>query len=146
MRISEKRRGTYVLFLTFDSCFSSEVGALGQLDLPPGEYCYVGSAMGGLDHRLDRHLSKEKRIRWHIDRLTICADKMDEYESYPDPIPECELARMAEGSGCVPVRKGFGCSDCKCHTHLFSVTSASKEALIADASLRRYVQTSALDG
>lgn len=142
MSCHEKRRGTYVLFLTLDSHFSSEVGSLGILDLPPGEYCYVGSAMGGLDPRLSRHLSREKKIRWHIDRLTVVADHMEAYESYPDPIPECELASLAEDSGCVPVQKGFGCSDCRCVTHLFSVSDTAKSELIGRASLRGYVQTS----
>ena len=145
MSVPEKRRGTYVLFLTFYSPFSSEVGSLGRLDLPSGESCYVGSAMGGLDHRLDRHLSKEKRICWHIDRLTVRADRMEAYESYPDPIPECDLAHIAEGSGCVPMHKGFGCSDCRCDTHLFLVDPDSKTELIRGASLHRYVQTCMLD-
>ncbi len=145
MSVPEKRRGTYVLFLTFRSHFSSEIGALGMLDLAPGEYCYVGSAMGGLDQRLDRHLSKEKRIRWHIDRLTMAADSMEAYESYPDPIPECDLSRCAVESGCVPVRKGFGCSDCRCDTHLFSVTESSKTALIRNASLCHYAPGCILD-
>lgn len=134
-----------MLFLTFDSSFCSEVGALGILDFSPGEYCYVGSAMGGLDHRLDRHLSKEKKIRWHIDRLTMAADRMEAYESFPDPVPECELSRMAVGSGCVPVHRGFGCSDCDCPTHLFSVSDSSKSALVKNASLSRYVPRSMLD-
>ena len=97
------RKGTYVLFLRFSSPFEGEVGSLGIVRLEPGEYCYIGSAMGGLDQRLRRHLSKEKRIRWHIDRLTLAADSMEAYESYPDPVPECTLARMAEDSGCTPV-------------------------------------------
>ena len=130
-----------MLFLTFHSHFSSEVGALGILDLEPGEYCYVGSAMGGLDHRLDRHLSKDKKIRWHIDRLTMAADYMEAYESFPDPVPECELSKLAIASGCVPVHKGFGCSDCKCFTHLFSVPENARSRLIKSAGLTEYGQT-----
>ena len=142
MNSSEKRRGTYVLFLTFNSPFSSDVGSLGHIDLPPGEYCYVGSAMGGLAHRLDRHLAKEKKVRWHIDRLTLVADHMVAFESYHDPIPECRLGVLAEESGCIPVVKGFGCSDCKCQTHLFSVPDDARPRLIKTAGLTEYGQSS----
>ena len=141
MSSSEKRRGTYVLFLTFNSSFSSEVGSLGHIYLPPGEYCYVGSAMGGLAHRLDRHLSKDKKIRWHIDRLTMAADHMVAFESYPDPVPECDLGAIAKESGCIPAVKGFGCSDCKCFTHLFSVPENARARLIKLAGLTEYGQT-----
>ena len=141
MSVCPKRRGTYVLFLNFLSDFSSDIGALGHIDLPAGQYCYVGSAMGGLEHRLDRHLSKEKKIRWHIDRLTIAADSMEAFVSYPDPVPECELARIAEDSGCTPVCPGFGCSDCRCRTHLFSVPSDAKSALLKNAALEAYGQS-----
>ena len=132
------RKGTYVLFLRFSSPFEGEVGSLGTVRLEPGEYCYIGSAMGGLDQRLRRHLSKEKRIRWHIDRLTLAAESMEAYESYPDPVPECTLARMAEDSGCTPASDGFGCSDCSCRTHLFSVDPGSKSELIKRASICQY--------
>ena len=44
-----RRRGVYVLFLRFDDDVETEAGALGHICLPAGDYCYVGSAMGGLD-------------------------------------------------------------------------------------------------
>ena len=48
------RKGTYVLFLTFSEPFEGDVGRLGRIYLEPGTYCYVGSAMGGLDQRISR--------------------------------------------------------------------------------------------
>jgi Uri superfamily endonuclease len=133
-----KRKGTYVLFITLGAAVETEVGALGIIRFDPGTYAYVGSAMGGLDQRLSRHLRKDKAIRWHIDRLTIVADSMEAYESFPDPVPECELARMAAECGMAPAVKGFGCSDCGCPTHLFRVEGPSKDALVARAGLRRF--------
>ncbi len=129
------RRGTYILVVSLGSGLEAEVGSLGTIRLPPGEYVYVGSAMGGLDQRVSRHLRKEKTMRWHIDRLTSVADSVDAYVSYPDPVPECELAAMAEGCGMEPSAKGFGCSDCSCATHLFKADGASIARLVEAAGL-----------
>ena len=124
------RKGTYILIITLGSDADIGVGALGTLHFDKGRYCYVGSAMGGLDQRIRRHLSKEKKVRWHIDNLTLAADHVEAYISYPDFIGECELARIAERSGMAPVHKGFGCSDCDCPTHLFRVTGGSLERFL----------------
>ncbi|MDO5862389.1 MAG: GIY-YIG nuclease family protein [Thermoplasmata archaeon] len=113
------RRGTYVLTIALGSDLETRVGALGTFLFPAGVYCYTGSAMGGLDQRLSRHLAHEKKLKWHADYLTTRADSVDALISYPDPVPECELARMAEECGMEPFAKGFGCSDCRCATHLF---------------------------
>lgn len=130
-----KRPGTYILLITLGSDADLDVGALGPLHFSSGTYCYVGSAMGGLDQRVSRHLSRDKRVRWHIDRLTMAADSVEAYVSYPDWIPECELARMAEGCGMEPSVKGFGCSDCRCRTHLFRADPESIASLIGEAGL-----------
>lgn len=114
------------------------VGALGTLHFSKGRYCYVGSAMGGLDQRLRRHLSREKSLKWHTDYLTVQADSVFAYISYPDPIPECSLALKAEEAGMVPGHKGFGCSDCGCRTHLFLAEGDSLERLVGSACLYRY--------
>lgn len=68
------RRGTYILVVRLDSPRDLRVGALGDIRFDAGTYIYAGSAMGGLDQRLSRHLSREKTIRWHIDYLTTACD------------------------------------------------------------------------
>ena len=132
------RKGTYVLCITPGADSVLDVGALGETCFPKGLYCYVGSALGGLDQRVSRHTSKEKGIRWHIDRLTMAADSVYAFESYPDYIPECMLAHMAEESGMMPVVEGFGCSDCRCRTHLFRSDTDSLDRLCADAGLKPF--------
>lgn len=117
-----------------------EVGSLGSINLKVGEYCYVGSAMGGLDQRINRHLSKNKNMHWHIDRLTVAADKIEVFESFPDYIAECKLSLMAKEAGCVPIISGFGCSDCCCDTHLFMVDATSKDRFISFTGLTEYVE------
>ena len=124
-----KRKGTYLLFLMFRNPAELNAGSLGKLFLNAGEYCYTGSAMNGLDNRIERHLKREKKVRWHIDNLTICADDIEAYMSL-DPVPECILSRTASECGCTPVFKGFGCSDCRCATHLFFVNEVSKQKLL----------------
>ena len=103
------RRGTYILAMTLRSDIRIEVGSLGGILFPAGEYCYAGSAMNGLDQRIRRHLSADKKIHWHIDRLTAAAYSTVAFESCGDSIPECTLARMAEDAGGIPFADGFGC-------------------------------------
>jgi len=135
------RKGTYVLIITFGADADIDVGALGSLHFPKGRYCYVGSAMGGLDQRVSRHIRRDKNVKWHADYLTVRADSVEAFESYPDFIPECEIARIAEASGMEPSYKGFGCSDCDCPTHLFRVTDGSLRSLLDSSGMRPFQQS-----
>jgi Uri superfamily endonuclease len=129
------RKGTYVLRICLGTDTEIQVGALGTLFFEKGIYCYVGSAMGGLDQRLRRHLSKDKRMKWHIDYLTMAVDSVSAFESYPQFIPECDLAHMCLDVGMTGMHKGFGCSDCRCLTHLFKATDEELANLIKAARL-----------
>jgi Uri superfamily endonuclease len=130
-----RRKGTYALFLTFAAAIETDVGALGACRLEPGTYCYVGSAMGGLDARIGRHLAPEKKPRWHIDRLTVLDCDRRAYVSYPDPLPECELGRIALDCGAEIAVRGFGCSDCGCGSHLLRTDGEVMRRFIARARL-----------
>jgi len=132
------RKGTYVLLITLGADADIDVGALGTLHFSEGQYCYVGSAMGGLDQRVSRHIRKEKKVKWHADYITVKAESVEAFESYPDFIPECDLARMAEASGMKPSHKGFGCSDCGCSTHLFRVEPGSMDRLLEDSGMKPF--------
>ena len=129
------RKGTYVLFLRFDDTIETEVGSLGRLRLDAGDYCYVGSAMGGLDQRVSRHLSHDKSKRWHIDYLTTICDDMRAYEHEGTSLSECGLAKLMTSIGNVPAADGFGCSDCDCQTHLFKVDRARTENELEHAGM-----------
>jgi len=121
-------KGAYILFVTLRNAVTVNVGRLGGLTFKEGEYCYAGSAMNGLDQRIKRHFSKNKKIHWHIDRLTVIADGTEAFVSFAHS--ECALARMAEECGCEPSFRGFGSSDCGCRTHLFRVDAATKKELL----------------
>ena len=125
-----RRKGTYVILITLDAGTEIRVGALGTFFFEKGTYCYVGSALGGLDARVRRHLRKDKILKWHADYLTSASSSMEAYISCPDYILECDLAHIAEESGMEPNVKGFGCSDCNCYTHLFKLKEGSLDSFL----------------
>ena len=99
------------------------VGARGDVAFPAGWYVYVGSALGpGGLARVARHIrcyhgDGTHRPRWHIDYLLTDRRFVLEYSISAETTDqlECTLAHTLGGDG-VP---GFGCSDCRCATHLF---------------------------
>lgn len=98
-----------------------DVGAIGKIRFEKGKYAYVGSAQNNLEKRISRHLSKNKKIRWHIDYLL--KDESTKiirifYKEAPKN-EECNTAKSLIKGG-IPVYK-FGCSDCRCISHLFKI-------------------------
>ena len=109
-------KGTYLLFLKLNEDITVEVGKLGFLEFKSGWYVYVGSGMNSLLKRVARHFRRDKRKRWHIDYLSVHADEMLVF-LIPNERVECKIAKeLAERFK--PI-KGFGCSDCRCVSHLF---------------------------
>ena len=129
------RKGTYVLFLRFGEDIETEVGSLGTVRLCAGDYCYVGSAMNGLDQRVSRHLSNEKKKRWHIDYLTMMCGDMAAYEHEGGGLTECGLSELLLNIGSTPAAKGFGCSDCGCQTHLYRVDGERTRKALEDLGM-----------
>ncbi len=115
-----RRTGAYILLLHLTQDEEIEVGRLGVTLFPRGEYAYVGSAMGGLDARIARHLRAEKKRHWHIDYLLERAAVAGVLEFESSDRIECELsdALAASGASTAPAR-GFGSSDCGCVSHLY---------------------------
>lgn len=111
--------GAYVLLLhlAVPLAFSRRGMASAPLS---GWYLYVGSAHGGggIGARLRHHFRTDKRIRWHIDELTLAANRMTAL-AIPDGA-ECDIvARLEQSKAFVPALKGFGSSDCtRCTAHL----------------------------
>ena len=109
-------KGCYLLFLKFYEPKIIEVGGLGKMEFF-GSYVYVGSGMNNVLKRVERHFRRDKRLRWHIDYITIEADEIHALIIPSDVKIECELAKfLAVHFDGV---KGFGCSDCDCDSHLF---------------------------
>ena len=94
-----------------------KVGKLGMVCFPAGLYAYVGSALGGWEARVNRHLLGEGKTHWHIDYLRAEArvEGAIIFES-PNRL-ECVISKaIAEAS--LTIAPGFGSSDCNCLSHL----------------------------
>jgi len=115
----ETLKGVYVLIIQIEKVIQPKIGALGELIFPEGLYAYVGSAQNNLELRVARHRRKGKSLFWHIDYLldNEAAKVMDVYYKPGRKSEECKIARVLEANA-QPIA-GFGCSDCKCSSHLF---------------------------
>ncbi len=127
-------KGTYVLLMRLSTDCSISVGALGELRYEAGWYAYVGSAGNGLSQRVGRHLSVPSKRRWHVDSLNAsCCERYAMVWKSVGP-SECELGRLLTSVGAKPSHSGFGSSDCRCPTHLFSVDDESLKKLLMTAN------------
>ena len=109
--------GVYILLIRLNESQKISVGRLGVQYFSKGFYAYVGSALNGIESRVNRHLSNDKKHFWHIDYLL---DKARVFEVVLIPTEEkleCTLARaLKEKLLCI---SRFGSSDCSCQGHLF---------------------------
>jgi len=119
-------KGSYVLVLRLDEPRSINVGKLGRVCFPAGVYLYFGSALNGLNGRIQRHLRREKKVHWHIDRLTSLTSIEEVWWIDDGRNWECgwadETSRLSRRVWSVA---GFGSSDCGCSSHLHGLGSAS---------------------
>lgn len=114
-------KGIYCLVFRNPAC-TIKIGALGPVTFREGWHVYVGSALGsGGLARLGRHVSlsraKDKKPKWHIDYLSVSTrfSLHTTIHALTEERLECQLAQ-ALGDPSVP---SFGCSDCRCPSHLF---------------------------
>ena len=112
-------KGTYALIIAVESETTIAVGKLGEFAFPAGYYIYLGSARGGLFQRVRRHVSKDKKLRWHIDYLLQEAEVLEVWYALGDERFECLWASAAkEMPQAQIIIPGFGSSDCRCPSHL----------------------------
>ena len=115
-------RGVYTIVVLVTEEKAIDVGSLGVVRMRRGLYAYTGSGLGrgalSLRGRVSRHLSKRKRLRWHIDYLTSSESSVvvGVVASRAEKRLECAIASTIN-SVAEPI-EGFGCSDCKCRSHL----------------------------
>ena len=111
-------KGIYVLIIQVSGDVAVQVGALGKLTFKKGVYAYVGSAQNNLEKRVRRHLTKEKRLFWHIDYLldNDAAKVIAVFNTQADKAEECAVAKAIGERGSAVA--GFGSSDCNCKSHL----------------------------
>ncbi len=118
-------RGVYCLCIAVNKDIDVEVGALGLMAFPRGLYVYIGSALNGLEARILRHIETSRGLRkvthWHIDYLLREPEVYIEsvYIRETDERIECALAEEVSSRG--DAVRSFGCSECRCASHLFRV-------------------------
>lgn len=112
--------GTYILLLYLRKGERIGIGRLGTISFSRGWYAYVGSACGpgGLAARLTRHLRREKKLRWHIDYLRAVAEPRRIWFDATAVVLEHLWANALLDQNAVPI-PGFGCTDCRCVSHLY---------------------------
>lgn len=120
--------GTYALVLQIHSTGNVQIGRLGQIKLVPEYYIYVGSAFGpgGVRARVSRHWRTDKPKHWHIDHLREFVTPLSAWVSYKPERLEHQWAQLFYKMSGMEAIQGFGCSDCKCYSHLFHTVAAPK--------------------
>jgi len=107
-------KGTYILIAWMARMKRMTIGSLGEFDLAPGFYAYVGSAFGsgGLRARLGHHLESTAEPHWHIDYLLRVADPVEVWFTTADRKLELHWADLMEKAPGfrVPILR-FGSSD-----------------------------------
>ena len=107
---------SYQLFITLSKTIQIQIGRLGLFWFPKGTYVYTGSAKRNMDTRIKRHLTKDKKLRWHIDYL-LTKEQTTIVKVIKTERGECDSNADVKGKTIV---KGFGSSDCQedCKSHL----------------------------
>jgi sugar fermentation stimulation protein A len=124
--------GCYSLVIELKQRKKLPIGKLGEIAFQSGIYVYTGSAMAGLRARLLRHLTKRKKLRWHIDYfLNDEQANVRKIFLYPAaPGQECrQNQKIAALRGALSVRHKFGASDCDsgCQSHLIFFPRGSRK-------------------
>lgn len=113
------QKGIYNLLIELDRGRRLKVGMLGTFWFPKGYYIYTGSSQNNMEKRLARHLSRRKKMHWHIDYLLKVAKVIKIIKHTGLKNDECRINRkITELPNTKIIAQGFGSSDCKCKTHL----------------------------
>lgn len=130
-------RGSYLLLMELKNTETIPVGKLGKIDFKKGFYIYAGSALNGLDQRIQRHLRKQKKMHWHIDYLLSHAKIVNVFYKQSEVKEECFIAKTLEKE--LFILSGFGSSDCLCKSHLFYGPHKGIKKAIANLEMKQYL-------
>jgi Uri superfamily endonuclease len=113
--------GTYALILYNPKKNQVQIGQWQTIEIKRGYYIYVGSAFGpgGVKARVSRHFKPEKSKRWHIDYLRAVTRPKWAWYTHDQRRVEHEWADVLSRQPGISSIEGFGCSDCRCRSHLF---------------------------
>ena len=116
-----KDSGVYSLIIRLKKDQKITIGKLGKISFKKGFYIYTGSALNGLTARVERHRKKKKKKFWHIDYLLNSkhAKISEVFMIKTNKKIECKLNKIISVLPKANPIKNFGCSDCRCKTHLY---------------------------
>jgi Uri superfamily endonuclease len=132
----------YQVFFRLERPRVVAVGRLGRFRFGTGWYFYTGSARRAIEARIQRHLSRDKKPRWHIDWLLAGPNAEVDFvlAARGDAVGgECGLHQRAlmAFSAATPA-PGLGASDCRggCPSHLGQLSRAVfPERVVQDLGL-----------
>jgi Uri superfamily endonuclease len=124
--------GIYGLIIHVPRQETIRIGRLGPVSFDQGIYVYIGSALNSLKGRISRHFRKTKRKHWHIDHLVESQGvRLAGVATRPTTQRlECLVSRAVARRALSSISR-FGCSDCKCasHLHRFETFSRASKTL-----------------
>ncbi len=129
-------KGSYLLLIELKDKETIQIGKLGKIDFMKGFYVYIGSAINGLEPRINRHLRKEKKIHWHIDFLLNSAEIIKVFYRENSFKEECKISNEFKKK--LQSIKSFGSSDCNCKSHLFYGTYEEIIRAIQKLKMKQY--------
>lgn len=142
--MTKRVKGVYTLIIEFDTSRTITIGKRGSISFAAGYYAYVGSALNGLEGRIARHLKEDKLLHWHIDYFLQKAQVAEVLWGSTDKKEECAIAGY-HMQALLPVPR-FGCSDCRCTSHLFfSGDQKYLRKTVRDSFTKRDLLYSAMD-
>ncbi|MDD3776116.1 MAG: GIY-YIG nuclease family protein [Actinomycetota bacterium] len=118
--------GNYSLIIACSRQLDLIIGKLGPKSFYPGYYIYIGSAKTNINFRISRHLSRTKKLYWHIDYLLDSPYTAVKNIFYAPWRPDLECSTAKAMSLKLDSVSGFGSSDCSCPSHLYHFKSKIK--------------------
>ena len=109
--------GSYILLIELKENMIIKIGKLRDIRFKKGFYAYIGSALKGLEQRINRHFRSNKKKYWHIDYLLNYGKIVNVFYNESNIKEECNFVKKFEKN--LIFIPNFGCSDCKCKSHLF---------------------------
>lgn len=129
-------KGSYLLLLELKENNMLSIGKHNKIMFNKGFYLYAGSALNGLEQRIQRHFRKQKKMHWHIDYLLQHAKIKSVFYKENNIREECNIAKELDKK--LILVPGFGCSDCTCKSHLFYGTTGDIMNAINELEMNPY--------
>lgn len=120
-----QEQGTYAMVLaspTGGPVILGKAGWRGRMQVQPGYYVYIGSALGELRGRYEHHLASPLNFpsHWQVDYLRLLCYVKEVWYTTDAVKRECAFAHsVSRMRGAELAVKRFGASDCRCPAHLY---------------------------